>query len=80
MYMCVYSFFKHICTHIYKNILTYICLWCSISTVSCKTNYIYRVTFKDGSVEYYEVKPDTTTDKTISTFIRIKPDDIAIYE
>lgn len=81
IYMCIYNFFNLICTYIYKkHIQTYICLLCAIATVSCKSSYIYRAEFKNGSVEYFETKPDTTVNKNIKSFIRIKIDNIGDYE
>lgn len=58
-----------------------ICLTASIVlTTSCNTSHIYRVEYKDGSVEYYETKPDNVQDTTINSVIRLKPDDINRYE
>ena len=83
IYMCVYSLFKPICTHTYIsifNIQACICLSCILTTVSCKSSYIYRATLKNGSVEYFDHKPDTATNKNIESFIKIKTDNIGDYE
>ena len=60
-----------------------ICLLALTPTVSlsCNTHHIYRVEYTDGSVEYYETRPDTTEQgQNIKSFFEINPDDIGEYE
>lgn len=58
----------------------HVCL--TVSTVliaSCNTSYIYRVEYTDGTVEYYDTKPDTAN-RGVNTFFKIKTENIGDYE
>lgn len=50
-------------------------------TTSCRSNYIYRLEYNNGSVDYFQTMPDTIgSSEHIKSLIRIKVDDIDKHE
>ena len=54
-----------------------------ITTVSCNnTNYIYRVEYNDGTVEYFNIPPERSAEPVVNVknTVKIKADEITKYE
>lgn len=84
---CTYVFFKPTNSVGINNILRKplrMCLAVSLiaTTVSCNRSYVYRVEYNNGSVEYFDYKPDDATDatETVKETKRIRTDEIQKYE